>query len=177
MKSFLEFYTEAKQVGILYHYTALFRLPRIIAENKLGFESAKYVSFTRDKHFHKHYREGIEVEECRFVIDGDKLSENYRILPYNYFGDKSQTGIGPYASSRPHQKTYDEQEERISKQVTNLKNYVIKIQIFKKMLDRIFSTDIDRKFYLDNIDTKFILFNSAEKFLEYIRQFYRVEVI
>ena len=174
MITFKDYFTEAKQVGILYHYTPIITAYQIVIGNKLGYSN---ICFTRNKHFHRHYRSGINTEQCRLVIDDDKLSENYRILPYNYFGDKSQTGIGPYASSRPHQKTYDEQEERISKQVTNLKNYVIKIQIFKKMLDRIFSTDIDRKFYLDNIDTKFILFNSAEKFLEYIRQFYRVEVI
>jgi hypothetical protein len=78
MKSFLEYYTEAKQVGVLYHYTKFERLFDIIKQNQLtGTDKVPYVSFTRDKNFHakgQHgSRLGIVVNECRFVIDGDQI--------------------------------------------------------------------------------------------------------
>ena len=50
MKSFKEFYIEAKQVGILYHYTTLRYLLQIIDVDRLGSEhGSREVSFTRDK--------------------------------------------------------------------------------------------------------------------------------
>ena len=174
MISFKIFYTEAKQVGILYHYTGIFSLPRIIFENKLGTEHVNYISFTRDKHFHKYDRHGIIADECRIVIDGDKLSNNYKIKPYNYFGDQSKEGIGPYLSRKPHHKIFDEQEERVNKSITDIKQYIIKIQLFKKILDHIFSTAMTRKFDTGN---GFIYFNSSEKFLDYLRQHCPVELI
>jgi hypothetical protein len=176
MISFKTFYTEAKQVGILYHYTSIFRLPRILSMNQLG-EWNTYVSFTRDKNFHRHTREGIEVEECRFVIDGDKLSQHYRVLPYNYFGDKGPAGIGKYAEDRPHHRTWDEQEERVMKNVTDLKNYIIKLQIFKDSIDRFFASGLDRRFDIDVRSGNFVHFNSADQFITYLRQFCKVEVI
>ena len=176
MISFKTFYTEAKQVGILYHYTSLFRLPRILSTNQLG-EFNTYVSFTRDKNFHRHKREGIDVDNARFVIDGDLLSHHYRVLPYNYFGDKSPTGIGKYAEDRPHERTWDEQEERVMKNITNLNSYIIKLQIFQDFLDKFFVTDLDRKFDIDFRSGNFIYFNSSEKLLTYLRQFCPVEVV
>ena len=176
MISFKTFYTEAKQVGILYHYTPLYKLPRILTMNQLG-EFNTYVSFTRDKNFHRHKREGIDVDNARFVIDGDLLSHHYRVLPYNYFGDKSKTGIGKYAEDRPHRRTWDEQEERVMKNITNLSNYIIKLQIFQDFLDEFFATDLDRRFDIDVRSGNFVYFNSAEKLLTYLRQFCKVEVI
>jgi len=76
MKSFLEYYTEAKQVGILYHFTEISQLPKILNLNKIGFNRG--VSFTRDKYFMKHQRIGIGIKDACLVIDGDKLSHRYK---------------------------------------------------------------------------------------------------
>ena len=56
MKSFKQHIIEAKQVGILYHYTSLYGLLRILQDNKIHRGKFSYVSLTRDKFFHKHGR-------------------------------------------------------------------------------------------------------------------------
>ena len=144
MKSFLKFYTEAKQVGILYHYTLLGRAYEILTKNKLGY--GPNICFTRDKRFHYHHRGGIATDECRFVIDGDKLSEHYKIKPYDYFHKEKHI---------EHQGPHDEQEERIiNGPVKDLDLYLMKIQIFKSFLNYLlkypndnFYNSFNRKYY------------------------------
>jgi len=86
---------EGKQVGILYHYTSLGAANSILKDGFIkGGESslAGYhdsmrgdnnfsLSFTRNKNFHKQSRILGEEVECRFVIDGDSLSNIYKIQP------------------------------------------------------------------------------------------------
>src|SRR3990167_9661499 len=79
---------EAKQVGILYHYTSVSSFFKILDENVLkisrilkGNKKLSAVSFTRDKNFHSLDR-GIGGEDIRFVVDGNKLSNNYKIEPF-----------------------------------------------------------------------------------------------
>ena len=69
---------------------------------------------------------------------------------------------------------FDEQEERVDRSIIDIKKYIIKIQLFKKILDHIFSTDIPRRF---DTGTTFIYFNSEEKFVDYLRQHCSVELI
>ena len=141
MKSFKEFYIEAKQVGILYHYTSLDNIFGILQQNRLGMQKGGFVSFTRDKHFEKHPR--VEVHtECRLVINGDKLSNRYKIEPHNYYGthDKyydADRKVERY--SYTHHGSWDEQEERITGAVENLRNYIIKIQLYKDDVEEYFS--------------------------------------
>ena len=121
MKSFLELYTEAKQVGTLYYYTKFELLFDIIKQNQLTrTDKVPYVSFTRDKNFHAKGQYGSVVNECRFIIGGDKLSTKYRL---NHTQE-------------------DEQEERVEGPVKNLNQYIIKLQIFKQALENLFK---DRK--------------------------------
>jgi len=125
MKSFKQYFLEAKQVGILYHYTTIDGAIGIRKTNKLS-ENGNYVSFTRDKHFHKIGRlEGIEGMDCRFIIDGDKLSYHYRVQPFNYFKHKNYR----YLPDR------DEQEERIKGSVLRFHQYIIKLQINQDLYD------------------------------------------
>ena len=86
---------EGKQVGILYHYTSLDVANSILKDGfiKGGDKSIsgylesmvgdnKYsLSLTRNKNFHKFNRWIGEEIECRFVIDGDSLSNIYKIQP------------------------------------------------------------------------------------------------
>jgi hypothetical protein len=124
--TFKDYLIEAKQVGILYHYTPIITAYQLVTNNKLGYGSQ--VSFTRDKNFHIHHRAAIDTEQLRFVLDGDKLSENYKIKPFDYFyKDREKVG---------HQGTYDESEERITNgPVKELDRYLIKVQIFKAFLN------------------------------------------
>jgi len=86
---------EGKQVGTLYHYTSLGAANSILKDGFIkGGESslAGYhdsmrgdnnfsLSFTRNKNFHRQNRVLGEEVECRFVIDGDSLSNIYKIQP------------------------------------------------------------------------------------------------
>jgi hypothetical protein len=63
------------------------------------------------------------------------------------------------------------------KNITNLSNYIIKLQIFHDFLDEFFATNLDRRFDIDVRSGNFVYFNSAEKLLTYLRQFCKVEVI
>jgi hypothetical protein len=44
------------------------------------------ISTTRDQHFHKENREIGDNLEVRIMLDGDKISNNYKTQPYNDFG-------------------------------------------------------------------------------------------
>lgn len=86
---------EGKQVGTLYHYTSLSVANSILEDGFIeggtssirGYHDSirgdnKFsLSFTRNKNFHKQSRIiGAELE-CRFVVDGDSLSNRYKIQP------------------------------------------------------------------------------------------------
>jgi hypothetical protein len=116
---------EAKQVGTIYHFTSLPNLINILKENHLraGAKIRKYISFTRDKNFYKasdiRTRWGVDTE-VRIVVDGDKLSNKYKIEPYNFFYNRKKMDL------------YDkgEFEERIvSPVINNLDQYVIAYEI------------------------------------------------
>jgi hypothetical protein len=86
---------EGKQVGTLYHYTSLGAAHSILEDGFIeggdksisGYLESmvgdnKYsLSLTRNKNFHKFNRWIGDVVECRFVIDGDSLSNIYKIQP------------------------------------------------------------------------------------------------
>lgn len=93
---------EAKQVGTLYHFTSYPSLIRII---KSGFvltttqtDIQPYVSFTRNKRF----TSDTISTQVRLTIDGDKLSNKYKISPHA----DTKAGYG--------RRSQDEAEERIS---------------------------------------------------------------
>jgi len=122
---------EAKQAGVLYHYTLLDYLVSIVNDNALKALGTTtfgpIISFTRDKNFHKVKRH-IMGTECRIVIDGDKLSNNYKITPI--------------AEKDFRRNTNDtESEERITfisrnDEIKNLDKYIISYDIFlDKVLD------------------------------------------
>ena len=102
---------EGKQVGILYHYTENWLLQQIIESNTL----LSPVSFTRSKDKTTVFWIGAE---CALVIDGNKLSNNYKIRPH-----QSRDEEGNY---------FDEMEERVDKNVTDLNKYLIKVIFFKQ---------------------------------------------
>jgi hypothetical protein len=130
--------TENKQVGVLYHSTNIKNLFKIIEDNKLNAYSndsnnlidfrtlrddnfmfhplagpiiknkekyPPYISFTRNKNYKRN------PEDVTILIDGDKISERYKITPYSHFGGRKS----------------DEMEERVYRDITNLDKYIINI--------------------------------------------------
>lgn len=143
---------EGKQVGTIYHFTSLKNLISIIDLNSLLPSEAikfytpeekkenpelnsplkskivKAISFTRNKDFHKAEYRSIGGVDARIVIDGDKLSNKYRIEPFNY--DKSKTKH-QYRMDKNTHPEMDEREERIitDEPITDLGKYVISYDI------------------------------------------------
>ena len=104
MKKFYEFLNESKQVGLLYHWTSFASLYMILSDDYMkGGKAVRDdvttfkgdifygVSFTRDKFFHGWKNRHYPMEVC-IVVNGDKLSNNYKLFPYNDFfdGEKNQ---------------------------------------------------------------------------------------
>lgn len=97
MIKLLDLLKEAKQVGTIYHYTTFEAGLKILQSNQLksgeAADSTKSkpvfaISFTRDKRFHDNHKVGFDKTswgskpQIRFTIDGNKLSNKYRINPY-----------------------------------------------------------------------------------------------
>jgi len=115
--------TEAKQVGTLYHWTT--NLLGIIQTNTLKagptpnirnpLESINCISFTRTP---QRIFWIAENSNAVLVIDGDKLSNRYKMSPYNDYIDHWE----------------DEMEERTcGRDITNIDQYIIKVILYKDM--------------------------------------------
>ncbi|MFW6247357.1 MAG: hypothetical protein ACOC22_04280 [bacterium] len=134
---FKEFLEESKQVGILYHYTNLSNLITILKQNILKTSSGMddlrpfAVSFTRNKNFHKKgqfLKSGWN--QCRIVVDGDKLSNKYKVKP------RSEIVDGDFLK---RSKYYQEQEEFVKTDIKNLLSYTKRIDIFSnKFIDTVY---------------------------------------
>jgi hypothetical protein len=135
--------TESKNIGILYHYTDIDSMMGIIYRNILigreKSENTYSISFTRNKNFKFQTPELGKNLNTRLVVDGNKLSTKFNIIPYASFNYRN----------------YDkkEQEERLFMTMPNLVNcdkYILKYDFY---LDEIFNenyywfADI-KKFYL-----------------------------
>ena len=112
--------TEGKQVGILYHYTENWLLKQIIETNTL----LAPVSFTRRQ---SDWVRDFTNGESIMVIDGDKLSNNYKIQPYqdvNPFLADIDDELPSFRGGKN-----EEYEERVDRDITNLNKYIIKVII------------------------------------------------
>jgi hypothetical protein len=107
---------EAKQVGTLYHFTRTGELINILENNILkasdmwatNDDLRPFNAFTRNKNG---WDVGGFPTDVRISIDGNKLSDKYKIQPFNM-------GFG-----------VDEMEERVYKDILNIKNYITDITI------------------------------------------------
>ena len=154
---------EAKQVGILYHYTSIENAIQICHDDELRPGEFEGVSFTRNKDFHKVQREEIATG-VQFVIDGDKLSENYKVQPFNYFWNREQ-GSSFYL----HKDYLDEQEEIVKSPIRNFSKYVIKCYIDEHHAECFFE-DIDD----ETIESPENIYSYYE-LLEYFNRYFPTE--
>jgi len=138
---------EGKQVGILYHFTNILSVIRILKHDRLEASGAggkyQYVSFTRDKFFYKHETSGdnITSTDFRIVIDGDKLSNRFKITPYNDNSTDNWSGSASYSHTNKQlpdseraeaylkHLDYDEKEERVEGDIRDIRDFIISIDI------------------------------------------------
>ena len=133
---------ESKQVGIIYHWTSLDSLVNILKSNELksninddyssidfrldkdpSFKIKPHVSFTRTKG-KVQGNDHIFALPCALEIDGDKLSNNYKIEPYSMTSDP-KIKAGSYVDPEEEEEVYQaEYEERIYSDIKNLNRYI-----------------------------------------------------
>ena len=91
-----ELFTEAKQVGTIYHFTEPVWMENIIKSGVLNLGKEKYTSFTRNAslpdesgYFNK------PQYSIRLSFDGDKMSENLKISPIkdSRYEDESEEDV------------------------------------------------------------------------------------
>jgi hypothetical protein len=120
---------EAKQVGNLYHFTSVENLLNILNDGFLEPNEQGQVSTTRNKKVDVYPFMGeVPSYLSRITLDGDKISNKYKIRPYNYDEDIIPQDREPAYLSK------FEYEEQI---ITNSKNlslypYLVKIDLFIK---------------------------------------------
>jgi hypothetical protein len=137
MIKLLDILNEGKQVGTLYHWTSFKSLYHIIDSNKListsttDFNSKrtkyeeKCISFTRSKNKNQFYIS--QYSQCVLLLDGSKLSNNYKITPHH--------DVNSHFSNDDEfdEEQYDEMEERVcGRDINNLNKYIIKIIFYNK---------------------------------------------
>ena len=142
--------SESKQVGTLYHYTSADGLKGILQSNSINASEEEYlgndlyfVSFTRNKNFHKKGSAFDVSMDYRIALDGNKLSNKYKITPfayipgwnykdnweYDWLDDEPESVVRDFLNATGD---YDEQEERINfkkpgSSITDIKDYILKI--------------------------------------------------
>jgi hypothetical protein len=144
---------EGKQVGLLYHYTTANGLKGILQSNKINTSEENYlgnelyyISFTRNKNFHKKGAKFGVSTEYRIALDGDKLSNKYKIKPFAYIPgwDIEDSWELDWLDDEPENVRrdffnatgdYDEQEERIffknDSGIDNIKKYILAVDKIK----------------------------------------------
>lgn len=110
---------EGKQLGDLYHVLDYKKLLYVLQSNTLRSYKAGggKISTSRSKMFNS-YLGDSPTSIFKLVLDGDKLSNDYKIRPYKYF---SQNGAG-----------FDEFEEQINTSfIPNIKKYIKHVVLIK----------------------------------------------
>lgn len=128
---------ESVNIGDIYHFTYFVNLISILESNSLVSSQEEhnipFISFTRNRRFEA---DTVFGTHCYFVVDGTKLSNSYKIVPYNYFyRELAARGFDPPL----HMYQNSEQEERLiftrpPFSIINFKKYVKKIVFLSKAL-------------------------------------------
>ena len=158
---------ERKQRGILYHFTTVSNMVDILEGNFIrptryagGNISNGYVSLTRNKNFDS---PALDTDVA-LALDGDSLSDSYKIEPFNYFHHAKIPGkLFNKPSSR-------EQEERVEGEITPVDKYIRGIvintnNISSSEIEKIKSygypiefgnraTSIQKYFYMESLEEK-----------------------
>jgi len=158
-------YLEESAYAPLYHGTTVPRLYNILDEGKLntGFRSTSHwptkggsqVSLTRNFEFAKHWPIAVDNTSNWSVMEFDrqKLRNNYKIVPFNFFDDKTR-----YSHSERNQYGIDmnQYEEVVTRPIQNPLKYVDKIYMAPRLDGRVqpafgslWDTIADRVFFTE----------------------------
>ena len=134
MIKLIDILNEGKQVGVLYHLMDRDSFIFNLENDKIGNRKDDQLSFSRSKNFdsipqHLHKDKVF----TRFTIDGNKLSNNYKIFPVDdkYYKSKSKNNTKDPLDWLFENK--DEFEERVIGVINNIGKYIIVIDIFKEI--------------------------------------------
>lgn len=133
--------TEAKQVGNLYHFTYLSYISNVL-DNGLQFQKNNIENYLKEYSIsttRSHNLSGFDTfylmkRSCRVVLDGDKISQKYKIAPVNADNiwnlRASNTSFGG-------SKVYNLYEERIYSDTPGYLplSYILRIDINDKTKD------------------------------------------
>ena len=131
MITFKDFIFEAKQVGIIFHFTTLPSLNDMIdqpdpflinaSKNKETFSTSRNPNLDKNPHF----------IECRAVIilDGNKMSEQHKIRPVAGFASDQSGVLDIHSTYSRVKRSKGEAEEAVIKHPINIKKYVKHIHI------------------------------------------------
>lgn len=156
---------EAKQVGLLYHFCALKDVAKYIAPTDTLSSSGLFwnrrtrntntVSFSRNPNLRLNTLRSYDIT-VRFTVDGDKLSNNHRVMPYSAYGVSSPVLKSAYVSDLLDFDT-DEMEEIVVEPIKEFHKYILGVLVTVK------KQDITKVELLDNSD--------FQVFLNYITEF------
>lgn len=146
MVTLKKYVTEAKQVGTIYHVCSLSDLEYLIPKDTLSSSGSYYnkllktdkaISFTRDKNFFVDVPNIANAPiHVQLVVDGDKLSENYKVTPYNDFYTRDDSDPNVYVPKSPNKidPMYLEKEEAVIGPIKKFSKYLKSIKVIVKFL-------------------------------------------
>jgi len=158
---------EAKQVGLLYHGVAsLSDLIKILETDSLWHN--RDIGISTSRQLKNDYTTGIYSRPAILVLDGDKLSENFKILPFQYpYEPNNHESIIQTNKRYYYKKHYPEYPLSINNylnwinelynnednegnysnggELKNLHNYLIKIILNKEKIEK--DINEDKKYY------------------------------
>lgn len=130
---------EGRQTGVIYHYTEPEALQKILQEDRIIAGSYDpSISFSRNHNMLSWVDDFGAC--CRIAIDGDSLSDRYRISPHLYapkkpelFSDHDKINWKPMSVEARRKKYGEEREERINlPEITGIKRYIIQVDILRR---------------------------------------------
>ena len=168
-----EIIKEGKQVGTVYHFTTLNNAIMIVNSDHLkAYRATKNInsrtlSTSRDKNFSKRRGDQLSISgaDITFVLDGNKLSNTYQVMPYDDTYD---------ATDREYDEDDrinfgDEQEEiwygkklESDAGFKNFSKYVIKVIFTKRFINKCFLDPA--KLFRNGEDKITDLFGSSNEF-------------
>jgi hypothetical protein len=107
----------------LYHYTSLFGLLRILDDGYIHHGKFDSVSMTSNSNFHNVTRIFVNLD-ARIVLDGNKISRKYEVVPFDYYSDKDDDDIGLGVSK-------DEDEWKANTDRLMLNGVLIKVDLMR----------------------------------------------
>lgn len=158
--------SERKQVGILYHFRGWNGTLNIIKTGKITSGVFDAISFTRNYQMGTMVKSyGIQEKQIRLVVDGNRLSDKYKIRPYqNIEDDQIQR---KYYSGTDLWPIHSEAEERIELPLgesIDIRPYLIQIDFLDALLKKNGKNE-ERIQTLQELYMPNIPFNIVDKFL------------